>query len=249
MDRNTAAGTLTDEPDGVAGDGFIPQFDTLPEMARRFQRICDDAGGDTFTLVLVSPIAESRGLVPCLDSAYPGISPTTRLLVERLPERFARRIAASTQPCWWSAEDGGGTAASLSRCLWAERLAQPVALGAALALPLLDERGNQGALIIAGSEITVSMGELADAQARAMAVFALVARLQLQSTRGARAMSKRELECLKLTASGQTSEEIAARLGLSVHTANQYLTNSTQKLNAVNRIHAVAKAMRLGLID
>ena len=43
--------------------------------------------------------------------------------------------------------------------------------------------------------------------------------------------------------------EIAAQLGLSVHTANQYLTNSAQKLNAVNRMHAVAKALRLGLID
>jgi DNA-binding CsgD family transcriptional regulator len=62
-------------------------------------------------------------------------------------------------------------------------------------------------------------------------------------------MSRRELECLSLTADGQTSEEIAARLGLSVHTANQYLTNSTQKLNAVNRMHAVAKALRMGLID
>ena len=39
-------------------------------------------------------------------------------------------------------------------------------------------------------------------------------------------ISKRELECLSLTANGLTSEEIADRLGLSVHTANQYLTNT-----------------------
>ena len=38
-------------------------------------------------------------------------------------------------------------------------------------------------------------------------------------------------------------------LKLSVHTANQYLTNTAQKLNAVNRMHAVAKALRLGLIE
>lgn len=63
------------------------------------------------------------------------------------------------------------------------------------------------------------------------------------------AMSRRELECLNLTAEGLTSEEIAKKLGLSVHTANQYLINTTQKLNAVNRVHAVAKALRAGLID
>ncbi len=62
-------------------------------------------------------------------------------------------------------------------------------------------------------------------------------------------MSKRERQCLQLTARGKTSDEIAAALGLSIHTANQYLTATTQKLNAVNRMHAVAKALRLGLID
>ena len=42
---------------------------------------------------------------------------------------------------------------------------------------------------------------------------------------------------------------IRDRLKLSVHTANQYLTQSAQKLDAVNRTQAVAKALRLGLID
>ena len=62
-------------------------------------------------------------------------------------------------------------------------------------------------------------------------------------------ISKRELECLKLTANGYTSEDIARLLKLSVHTANQYLTNTTQKLDAVNRMQAVAKALRMGLIE
>jgi DNA-binding CsgD family transcriptional regulator len=227
----------------------VPQFDALPEMARRFRRICEAVGGDAFTLLLVSPMAESRRLVPCIDSDYPGVSVATKLLVATLAERFVRRMTSTTQPCWWAADEDSRTATSLSRCLWAERIPEPEELGTALALPLLDERGNQGVMVIRGSGIAVGMAELADAQARSMAIFAMVARLQPSPTRGARAMSKRELECLKLTANGQTSEEIAARLGLSVHTANQYLTNTTQKLNAVNRIHAVAKALRLGLID
>src|SRR5690606_32909918 len=63
------------------------------------------------------------------------------------------------------------------------------------------------------------------------------------------AISRRELQCLKLTAEGLTSEEIALRLGLSVHTANQYLANATEKLDAANRVHAVATALRAGLID
>ena len=70
-----------------------------------------------------------------------------------------------------------------------------------------------------------------------------------QSPAGDRpAMSNRELDCLRLTADGKTSEEIAAMLGLSMHTATQYLTSAAQKLDAVSRTHAVAKALRLGLI-
>ncbi len=44
-------------------------------------------------------------------------------------------------------------------------------------------------------------------------------------------------------------EDIARILGLSVHTANQYLTSAGAKLDAVNRMQAVAKAIRLGLIE
>lgn len=237
------------EPAGIFDEG-ASQPDMLPEATRRFAQICEELGGDAFTLLLVSPMAESRRLVPCVDSAYPGVCADTKLLVSLLSEqRFVRRMTTTTRPCWWAAEDDSGTAVCLSRCSWAERISSPGGPGAALALPLLDECGHQGAVVIRGNGISVEMAQLADAQARAMAVFATVAPLQPSSARGTRAMSKRELECLKLTANGQTSEEIALRLGLSVHTANQYLTNTTQKLNAVSRIHAVAKALRLGLID
>ena len=90
---------------------------------------------------------------------------------------------------------------------------------------------------------------LYEIHARCFSLFSAVARIRPNDTGRMRAISKRELECLKLTANGNTSEEIARLLKLSVHTANQYLTQSTQKLNAVNRNQAVAKALRLGLIE
>lgn len=61
-------------------------------------------------------------------------------------------------------------------------------------------------------------------------------------------LSVRERECLTWTSEGKTSEEIAIILELSVHTVNHYLTSAARKLNAVNRLHAVARAMRLGLL-
>ncbi|WP_136659728.1 helix-turn-helix transcriptional regulator [Nitratireductor sp. XY-223] len=61
-------------------------------------------------------------------------------------------------------------------------------------------------------------------------------------------LNDRELQCLQLAADGHKSEAIAEELALSVHTVNAYLGFAATKLDAVNRIQAIAKAIRLGLI-
>ena len=104
-------------------------------------------------------------------------------------------------------------------------------------------------MVFLGAEIALGNDTVTDTHARSFALFAAVTRLKPVDGGSLPAISKRELECLSLTANGLTSEEIAAELGLSIHTANQYLTNTAQKLDAVNRMHAVAKALRVGLID
>ncbi|MTI43475.1 LuxR family quorum sensing-dependent transcriptional regulator [Roseibium hamelinense] len=61
-------------------------------------------------------------------------------------------------------------------------------------------------------------------------------------------LTKRETECLKWSAAGKTSTDIADVLGISRHTADWYLKEATRKLGAANRTHAVAIAFRLGLV-
>jgi LuxR family transcriptional regulator, quorum-sensing system regulator SdiA len=62
-------------------------------------------------------------------------------------------------------------------------------------------------------------------------------------------LSRREIECLTWSARGKTVEEIAVILDLSAETVRVYLKRVNQKLDAVNRSHAVAKALSLGMID
>ena len=62
-------------------------------------------------------------------------------------------------------------------------------------------------------------------------------------------VSRRERACLQWAAAGKTSIETAMILGLSPHTVNQHLTQAAGKLDAVNRAHAISKAIRLGLLD
>ncbi len=54
--------------------------------------------------------------------------------------------------------------------------------------------------------------------------------------------------CLEFASHGYTSDEIASQSKYSVETVNTYLKWATQKLNAFNRAHAIAEALRRNLI-
>ncbi|MDH4439832.1 MAG: LuxR C-terminal-related transcriptional regulator [Rhizobium sp.] len=61
-------------------------------------------------------------------------------------------------------------------------------------------------------------------------------------------LSQRERECLEWCAAGKTAEETAIITKLSVHTVESYVRSAMRKLGAVNRMHAVARAIRLKAI-
>ena len=62
-------------------------------------------------------------------------------------------------------------------------------------------------------------------------------------------LTPREIECLKWAADGKSEWEISAILHVSEHTADKHLANAHRKLGAANRAHAVALAIRWGLIS
>lgn len=64
-----------------------------------------------------------------------------------------------------------------------------------------------------------------------------------------RDLSQRELEILKSVASGKTSKEIANALCLSESSVRTYWYRVLTKLNALNKIEAIMRAVRLGLLD
>jgi len=61
-------------------------------------------------------------------------------------------------------------------------------------------------------------------------------------------LTHREKECLLWTAEGKTSHEISLILNVSESTVNFHLKNAVLKLDCINKTHAVAKAVLLGLI-
>jgi LuxR family quorum sensing-dependent transcriptional regulator len=62
-------------------------------------------------------------------------------------------------------------------------------------------------------------------------------------------LSPRERECLAWSSVGKSSWEIGEILGIAKQTVDVHLKSAIQKLDAGSRAHAVAEALRLGLID
>jgi two-component system response regulator DesR len=69
----------------------------------------------------------------------------------------------------------------------------------------------------------------------------------LMEARETPVLSPRESEVLQLLADGHTTDGAAQVLFLSPATVRSYVENAMGKLDARNRVHAVASALRLGL--
>jgi DNA-binding NarL/FixJ family response regulator len=61
-------------------------------------------------------------------------------------------------------------------------------------------------------------------------------------------LSAREREIIQLLAEGLTGDEVADHLVLSAETVKTHIRNAMAKLEARNRVHAIAIALRTGLI-
>jgi len=79
----------------------------------------------------------------------------------------------------------------------------------------------------------------------------LVDRFQELSRRGPAddALSERELDVLRLMATGSPNKDIAAKLVISQSTVKTHVTNIFQKLGASDRTQAVTLALQRGLIS
>ncbi|PKA40838.1 helix-turn-helix transcriptional regulator [Rhizobium sullae] len=117
-----------------------------------------------------------------------------------------------------------------------------------LLIPLFTPEGRRYCLVLSGTRPEPDQGEVADVLLDAMRIFdKLYEEILTQEMSGR--LTQREAEIVKWTSEGKTSAEIAIILGLSEHTVNSHITAAVRKLNAVNRVHMVAIALRNGLVS
>ncbi|OJF90431.1 LuxR family transcriptional regulator [Pararhizobium antarcticum] len=117
-------------------------------------------------------------------------------------------------------------------------------------IPVHDTKGTCGAVAFGGDRELVSCQEMNELTFVAGGLFNRLSELKAKNyARNNTPLSKRELECLFWAAAGKTTSEMAKILSLSEYTVNHYLNRATRKLDSVNRVQTVAKAIRAGLIN
>jgi DNA-binding CsgD family transcriptional regulator len=182
--------------------------------------------------------AHGGKLTSILRSDFPDIAPAGM-------RRLADCARDSIRPFWWAQ----GAASGLEGLRWALQAQTSLPGPAGLAFPVAAGQDASGLVVFIGTRFVVSDRTLPDLHGECFGLFEAAVRQHGIVPRETISLTKREGECIRLAADGLSSEEIARALRLSLHTANQYLADAARKLNANGRMHTVAKALRLGLID
>jgi len=116
------------------------------------------------------------------------------------------------------------------------------------AVMLHTTHGEAFAVLLSGSRGEPDRVEIADLYLTLLQLFETLERTFEVGASARDKLSAREIECLRWAAAGKSSDEIAIILGISVYTVSSYFKTSTRKLDSVNRMQAIARAMRMKLI-
>lgn len=108
--------------------------------------------------------------------------------------------------------------------------------------------GEAFVVVLSGGRDQPEETEMATLYFALLKVFEALEQTFETTASGREKLSAREIECLRWAAAGKSSEEIAIILGISVYTVSSYFKTATRKLDAVNRMQAIARAMRMQLI-
>lgn len=167
-------------------------------------------------------------------------------------------LSAATRsplPVMWDAMASQGAcskADTRQHRMWDEAAQHGLTHG--ITLSVRGERGFSGVFSLARAsaleKTRASLIHLAGSiQLLAGIVHSAIARIELPSLvpEVCVELTERERQCLRWSADGKTAWEISQILNISERTAIFHINNSVTKLGAVNKTHAIARALSLGL--
>lgn len=167
--------------------------------------------------------------------------------MDHLAPLLALHVKRSPCPAYWQSQRDNSVIFEMPRP--AQKIVVAEADQAGVAFPVNLGNRKTGVAIFFNPSVTITRDMQLDCHRKIHHILRELIDMEHKTTGRFSAMNVRETECLQHAGNGLTSEDIAELLGLSVHTINAHLSSATSKLDSVNRIQAIAKAIRLGLIN
>jgi LuxR family quorum sensing-dependent transcriptional regulator len=157
-----------------------------------------------------------------------------------------RRVRAAERPFFWSDLHEGRDDPCAARVM---NEATEFGLKAGLTISVGTLEGDMAGFSLAGERIEVPPESIE--MIRLLATYGIGRSIMLLEGRSDAPvhLTPREREVLLWSAEGKTDWEIGEIVGFSSHASEKHMRSVMMKLNATNRLHAVAKALRRGLIE
>lgn len=239
-----------DNPTGVT-TLRVSRFSSRSDLFPRLVAMQKSINARHFVVLRVggSGAVNKRKLTCELENFGPNNIAMTKMLIEAYGEQMLAHIDQSLLPLMWNGRDDASTAEAPEFAPLTLRLKSRVLPFSGIAFPVrLGAIGN-GFVVFTAPYLDLASDTVLDLHGKSCQLMTDLLSLDDRRQNTSEALSEREIACLQLAGDGRISEEIADNLGLSVHTVNAYLGSATDKLDAVNRIQAIAKAIRLGFIS
>lgn len=191
----------------------------------------------------------SKRSIKLLADNYPGGANGAQAVLDLYGDAMVEHLEVSILPLLWNGREESSTCETVDFDTFVTRLRGRTLPFAGIAFPVRLGASGNGIAVFTSTYLDLTSELILETHMQVTG--ALARQLQYEERRGqpAEMLSEREISCLQMAGDGHTSEEIAEKLRLSVHTVNAYLGTATTKLDSVNRIQAIAKAIRLGYIN
>ncbi|HTO32766.1 MAG TPA: helix-turn-helix transcriptional regulator [Pararhizobium sp.] len=237
--------------DGKSGRQQAARASRAATLVARLQAMQKQINAKHFAVLRLNGnnLPSARKLTCVIDNWGVMAETAAHELVTTYGADMLAHLDSSLLPVMWNGtgEHQAAEAADFSR--FVHRFTPRVLPYSAIAFPVrLGAQGN-GYVIFTGSYIDLTSEVIIDLHGRSCHIMTDLLAADERRMAPSETLSDREIGCLQMAGDGCISEEIAEKMGLSVHTVNAYLGAATTKLDSVNRIQAIAKAIRLGYIS
>lgn len=238
-------------PSAKTQAGHSRQINVRSEIVPKLTALQKSLGANGFAVLKIagSGLPGKRKLVAQLDNWSTMVPAGLDGFLVHYGSTLLSHLESSLLPLSWNAVGDSSWADTSDFSVFVDRLQPRVLPYSGIAFPVrLGASGNGYVLFAVTGGIDIAGERIIDIHSRCCKVMTDLLSLDERRTQPAESLSDREIACLQLAGDGRISEEIAEALRLSVHTVNAYLGSATIKLDSVNRIQAIAKAIRLGYI-